>query len=652
MRKHSIFLALLILTSVLSSNTFAQIPRVISYQGQLLENGKQVDGTYNFDVAIYSSGGSTPIFIESFTGIVISDGVFNLLIGSNEPVPPSMMFDEQYFIGIRVNGGPELPRTPLTSVPYALQAEHARTADALIPGATGIVTSVSSDDATIAVGNADGPDVNVILNDDAVRTRHIVDGVITSAKLADGTVTSTKLSSENAATGTILTADGTGGVAWSTVPSLVLPYSQSVSTDSTAFSIRNSSNGGVADLQVSSTVNVQPALTVGHAGVGSGIKVQLTNAASGARGIDILNAGVGPGLFAAATGGNGVWGLTSSISAAGVIGDNTFGEAIVGRNRGGNGVAAVVGRNDSSGYGVRGFNTKAGIGVLGQAGISGGTGVGGRFENINASNSNDALQAATNGTGRVALLTSANSNNSTAALEVRHAGTGRAGLLVRGGNTNTPTFAGLQVENHAPTGEGAWIRNASATSTAAAIKLHVNPGSSSPILLGTTWDGTNNATNVVRIDKSGKGFFNGGTQNSGADLAEAFAVVGDIAHYEPGDVLTIASGHSRTVERSSEPYSTAVLGVYAIKPGVLLTERGVDADLSDLAPMGVVGVLHTKVSNEGGAIRAGDLLVTSSTPGHAMKADQKKLGFGMVLGKALEDFSGERGTIQVFVNVK
>jgi hypothetical protein len=95
-----------------------------------------------------------------------------------------------------------------------------------------------------------------------------------------------------------------------------------------------------------------------------------------------------------------------------------------------------------------------------------------------------------------------------------------------------------------------------------------------------------------------------------------------------------------------------VLGVHATRPGVLLTEHGIDADLSHLVPMGVVGVLPTKVTNEGGPISAGDLLVTSSTAGHAMKADPAKLGFGMVLGKALESFDGREGVIQVFVNVK
>jgi hypothetical protein len=137
---------------------------------------------------------------------------------------------------------------------------------------------------------------------------------------------------------------------------------------------------------------------------GNGLTVQLTNAANGVRGIDVAQAGVGPGVFATSNG-NAVWGITPSISSAGVIGDNTPGEAVVGRNRGGLGVGAVVGRNDDAGYGVRGFNTQNGIGVLGQAGISGGTGVGGRFENVNAANTSDALQVVTNSAGNAARFT-------------------------------------------------------------------------------------------------------------------------------------------------------------------------------------------------------------------------------------------------------
>jgi hypothetical protein len=87
-------------------------------------------------------------------------------------------------------------------------------------------------------------------------------------------------------------------------------------------------------------------------------------------------------------------------------------------------------------------------------------------------------------------------------------------------------------------------------------------------------------TNVARINQNGRGFFNGGTQNSGADLAEAFDVTGNINEYEAGDVLAISTNKDRAVEKSSEPYSTLVAGVYATKPGVLLTEENINNDLT------------------------------------------------------------------------
>ncbi|MEO0140201.1 MAG: hypothetical protein ABIM88_01470, partial [candidate division WOR-3 bacterium] len=75
-------------------------------------------------------------------------------------------------------------------------------------------------------------------------------------------------------------------------------------------------------------------------------------------------------------------------------------------------------------------------------------------------------------------------------------------------------------------------------------------------------------------------------------------------------------------------------------------------------PVAVVGIVPCKVSGEGGAIKKGDLLTTSSTPGYAMKASPVDLGGieiyrpGTILGKAMEDFSGDKGVILIYVNVK
>ncbi|MBZ0089384.1 MAG: hypothetical protein K8H90_03285, partial [Thermoanaerobaculia bacterium] len=48
-------------------------------------------------------------------------------------------------------------------------------------------------------------------------------------------------------------------------------------------------------------------------------------------------------------------------------------------------------------------------------------------------------------------------------------------------------------------------------------------------------------TRYFRIDRTGKGFFNGGTQASGADFAEQLAVRGESRDLGPGDVLVISA---------------------------------------------------------------------------------------------------------------
>ena len=159
--------------------------------------------------------------------------------------------------------------------------------------------------------------------------------------------------------------------------------------------------------------------------------------------------------------------------------------------------------------------------------------------------------------------------------------------------------------------------------------------------------------NQARIDMVGRGFFNGGTRTGGADLAEAFEVEGSVSAYEPGDVITISEASDRTIEKSNEPYSSRVIGVYATKPGVLLTDRDIDASLDDMVPVGMIGVIPTKVSAENGVIRRGDLLVTARTQGHAMLGTQRDRLLGAVLGKALAEFRGPgTGKILVLVNVK
>ncbi len=72
----------------------------------------------------------------------------------------------------------------------------------------------------------------------------------------------------------------------------------------------------------------------------------------------------------------------------------------------------------------------------------------------------------------------------------------------------------------------------------------------------------------ARIDSTGKGFFDGGTQTGGADFAESVGTAALRSKYEPGDVLVINTRADRRFALSSSPYSTLVAGVYSTKPGV------------------------------------------------------------------------------------
>jgi hypothetical protein len=150
-----------------------------------------------------------------------------------------------------------------------------------------------------------------------------------------------------------------------------------------------------------------------------------------------------------------------------------------------------------------------------------------------------------------------------------------------------------------------------------------------------------------RVDRTGQGFFNGGTQNSGADFAEQMTVNGSETQYEPGDVLVISSSADRMVELSSSAFSKAVFGVYSTDPAVLAGAPDSDNPLSGI-PVAIVGIVPCKVSAENGAIQRGDLLVTATMPGHAMRAGENPPQ-GTVLGKALQPLDSGTGIILILV---
>jgi hypothetical protein len=135
----------------------------------------------------------------------------------------------------------------------------------------------------------------------------------------------------------------------------------------------------------------------------------------------------------------------------------------------------------------------------------------------------------------------------------------------------------------------------------------------------------------------------------GADVAEEFELL-DEDDVEAGSVVILA-GEDR-VRLSHQPYDRRVAGVISgagdYRPGIVLDRRGT-ARRRHLA---LLGKVWCKVDADLAPIEIGDLLTTSPTPGHAMRAIHPARAFGAVLGKALADRSAGRGLLPVLVTMQ
>jgi hypothetical protein len=141
------------------------------------------------------------------------------------------------------------------------------------------------------------------------------------------------------------------------------------------------------------------------------------------------------------------------------------------------------------------------------------------------------------------------------------------------------------------------------------------------------------------------------TGSCGGDFAESIDVTGDRTAYGPGDVLVLDPENPGMFLKSTEAYSTSVSGIYSTKPGMV--GRRQLAPKSDAeVPMAMVGVVPTKVSNENGPIKVGDLLVSSSATGYAMKGTDRSRMLGAVIGKAMGTLDSDKGVIEVLVTLQ
>jgi hypothetical protein len=139
------------------------------------------------------------------------------------------------------------------------------------------------------------------------------------------------------------------------------------------------------------------------------------------------------------------------------------------------------------------------------------------------------------------------------------------------------------------------------------------------------------------------------------DLAEVTPVK-DEDELEQGDVVVIDEENGLRVTRSRKPYDTSVYGIISSYETAAMIIGGAGPETvmreSGKLPIALIGRVKAKVSAEAGAIQVGDLLTTSSTPGHLMKCSNISKGTGAVVGKALEAHESGKGIITVLVTLQ
>jgi hypothetical protein len=164
---------------------------------------------------------------------------------------------------------------------------------------------------------------------------------------------------------------------------------------------------------------------------------------------------------------------------------------------------------------------------------------------------------------------------------------------------------------------------------------------------------------------------------NGADIAE---ITPSVEPLQPSEVVSLDELQEGKLRRSARAYETNVAGVVSTNPGLLLNngadpnstppdpslegeeaikaQQAYDESVSEVTIDGIAltlaGRAPVQVTTENGPIKVGDLLVTSSKPGYAMRGDREKIKDipGVVLGKAMGSLEDGEGTITVLISLQ
>lgn len=335
----------------------------------------------------------------------------------------------------------------------------------------------------------------------------------------------------------------------------------------------------------------------------------------------------------------------SSIEGRGVEGWATNSEGVVGISKNGTG---VWGQTEGAGIGTAG-SSKSGSGVRGTS--IDGRGVDGASTNAYGVAGESQKSAGVRGTSAHGRGVEGWSTNSEGVVGISTKSTGVWGQTDGAGHGVVGTSkSGVGVWGVSVAHEGVHAETNS-PHTAAIAAYNLNPS------------GTGAAIFAKKEGTEGHaGFFDGNVWVGGvlavrkdiilenADCAEDFDIA-DADLIEPGTVMVL--GDEGGLQQSHQPYDKRVAGVISgagdYKPGIVLDKQ---KSQRNRQPVALLGKVYCKVDAQYSPIEVGDLLTTSATPGHAMKAVDPATAFGAVIGKALRPLKEGHGLIPILVTLQ
>ncbi|MFH1680901.1 MAG: hypothetical protein ABIH26_09695, partial [Candidatus Eisenbacteria bacterium] len=663
------------------SPALGDAPRLINYQGTLTDSeGALVSGPHDLTFTMYpDSSGSAVYWQETRLDVSVDQGLFNVILGSLEVFPDSLFGFEELWMGVKVDDDPEIqPRMRVTSVPWALIASLADSA--------GVVHW--NDVSSMPAGFADGiDDVGGTDTDWTISGDDMYSGV--SGNVGIGTTSpGAKLHAVGSAGHYGQMGLGSYGVYGAHSSG---NYGYIGASSRGVFGYCGATDGVFGQTTTGTGVRGYSSGTglglVGHSVNGSGVYGYSNNSYAGyfngnvwLSGLEMPTGASEGFVLTCDSAGIASWAaVTTAIETVfteilTVDGDASIaGSLLVGTapvkdgetERGSWKIEAV--HDDSRNYarlggssmGIKGYHYSTGnygwiadsfAGVGGYA--SSGSGV------MGLSGTGYGMDGqATSGIGVKGSATTGTGVRASASLS--------GGIALRAWASGGPS--GSQTAVQVEQGYGDWIKLA-VNEIGDTYMLH-NPMTQDRLSFGVYdaltdqhyWD-------VIAITDDGKVGIGTGTPTEqlevigttrtdvleiagGSDLAEPFPISGNETVME-GAVVVIDEENPGRLKLSDRGYDRRVAGVVSgaggLNPGLTLSQRGVTDEGRNVA---LSGRVYAWADASNGPIGPGDLLTTSSTPGHVMKVTDYDRAHGAVIGKAMSSLESGRGLVLVLVNL-